>query len=323
MLYLIYTQRITVGQFFSLFIYSFFIFGPLQELGNVVNAYRETEASLDNFEQILRMPVQPKPEHPVALASLETLEFDQVTFQHQSASSPALSGISFRVKRGETVAFVGPSGAGKTSLVKLLVGLYWPMSGHILYNGTPEDEVAIEDLRDRLGFVTQDTQLFSGTIRENLQFVRPDATDEECLEVLRHAAVEGLLLRADHGLDSKIGEGGVKVSGGEKQRISIARALLRRPQLLVFDEATSSLDSLTEEEISQTIRDVAASRDAITILIAHRLSTVMHADCIYVLERGRVVESGRHEDLLAKKGLYSAMWRQQVGEGSESVLDPA
>jgi ATP-binding cassette subfamily B protein len=323
MLYLIYTQRITVGQFFSLFIYSFFIFGPLQELGNVVNAYRETEASLDNFEQILKMPVQPKPEHPVALASLETLEFDRVTFQHQSASSPALSGISFRVTRGETIAFVGPSGAGKTSLVKLLVGLYRPMSGHILYNGTPENEIAIEDLRERLGFVTQDTQLFSGTIRENLQFVRPDATDEECLEVLRQAAVEGLLLRANHGLDSKIGEGGVKVSGGEKQRLSIARALLRRPELLVFDEATSSLDSLTEEEISHTIRDVAASREAITILIAHRLSTILHADRIYVLERGRVVESGRHEELLEKKSLYYAMWRQQVGEGREEIVNPA
>jgi len=121
-------------------------------------------------------------------------------------------------------------------------------------------------LRERIGFVTQDTQLFSGSIRENLQFVRPDATDEECLEVLRQAAVEGLLLRANHGLDSKIGEGGVKVSGGEKQRLSIARALLRRPQLLVFDEATSSLDSLTEEEISETIRDVAVNRDAITII---------------------------------------------------------
>jgi ATP-binding cassette, subfamily B, bacterial len=289
----------------------------------VVNAYRETEASLDNFEQILRMPVQPKPEHPVALASLETLEFDRVTFQHQSASSPALSGISFRVTRGETIAFVGPSGAGKTSLVKLLVGLYRPMSGHILYNGTPEDEISMEDLRERLGFVTQDTQLFSGTIRENLQFVRPDATDEECLEVLRQAAVEGLLLRADHGLDSKIGEGGVKVSGGEKQRLSIARALLRRPELLVFDEATSSLDSLTEEEISHTIRDVAASREAITILIAHRLSTILHADCIYVLERGRVVESGRHEELLEKKSLYYAMWRQQVGEGREEIVNPA
>jgi ATP-binding cassette subfamily B protein len=323
MLYLIYTQRITVGQFFSLFIYSFFIFGPLQELGNVVNAYRETEASLDNFETILKMPVEVKPEHPVPLTTLQTLEFNEVVFQHPSASSPALNGISFRVARGETVAFVGPSGAGKTSLVKLLVGLYRPKSGHILYNGTPEDQVAIEDLRERIGFVTQDTQLFSGSIRENLQFVRPGASDEECLEVLRQAAVDSLLLRTEHGLDSKIGEGGVKVSGGEKQRLSIARALLRRPELLVFDEATSSLDSLTEEEISETIRDVAASRDAITILIAHRLSTVLHADCIYVLERGRVVESGRHEQLLANQGLYYAMWRQQVGEGREKAVSPA
>src|SRR5467141_3085727 len=310
MLYLIYTQRITVGQFFSLFIYSFFIFGPLQELGNVVNAYRETEASLDNFEEILKIPTEQKPDHPVALPSLETLEFDRVSFQHQSASSPALSEISFHVARGETIAFVGPSGAGKTSLVKLLVGLYRPKSGHIFYNGTPEDQVAIEDLRERIGFVTQDTQLFSGSIRANLQFVR-------------QAAVEGLLVRANHGLDSKIGEGGVKVSGGEKQRLSIARALLRRPQLLVFDEATSSLDSLTEEEISETIRDVAVSRDAITILIAHRLSTILHADCIYVLERGRIVESGRHEDLLGSKGLYRAMWRQQAGEGREKLLNPA
>jgi ATP-binding cassette subfamily B protein len=131
---------------------------------------------------------------------------------------------------------------------------------------------------------------------------------------LRQASVDNLLKRADRGLDTVIGEGGVKVSGGEKQRLSIARALLRRPELLVFDEATSSLDSLTEEEISQTIRDVAATRDAITILIAHRLSTVLHADCIYVLERGRIAESGRHDELLEKKGLYYAMWRQQVGE---------
>src|SRR6185436_19740968 len=222
--------------------------------------------------------------------------------------------ISFQVARGEAVAFVGPSGAGKTTLVKLLVGLYRPKTGHIFYNGTAEDEIAMEDLRERIGFVTQDAQLFSGSIRENLTFVRPEATDEECLRVLRQASVESLLQRADKGLDTLIGEGGVKVSGGEKQRLSIARALLRRPQLLVFDEATSSLDSLTEEEISQTIRDVAVSRDAITCLIAHRLSTVLHADRIYVLERGRIVEFGRHADLLANQGLYYAMWRQQVGE---------
>jgi len=323
MLYLIFTQRISVGQFFSLFIYSFFIFGPLQELGTVINTYRETEVSLENFKAILNMPPEPRPIDPVALGALQSLRFENVSFQHQSASSPALRGISFEVRRGETVAFVGPSGAGKTTLVKLLVGLYRPQSGHIFYNGTPEDQIAIETLRERIGLVTQDTQLFSGSIRENLLFVQPNATDEECLDVLHQSAAQGLLLRADRGLDTLIGEGGVKVSGGEKQRLSIARALLRKPQLLVFDEATSSLDSLTEEEVSQTIRTVAQTRDALTILIAHRLSTVLHADAIYVLERGQIVESGRHAELVARKGLYYAMWRQQSGEESPAALPVA
>ena len=323
MLYLIFTQRISVGQFFSLFIYSFFIFGPLQELGTVINTYRETEVSLENFKAILDMPPEPRPIDPVALGALQSLRFENVSFQHQSASSPALRGISFEVRRGETVAFVGPSGAGKTTLVKLLVGLYRPQSGHIFYNGTPEDQIAIETLRERIGLVTQDTQLFSGSIRENLLFVQPNATDEECLDVLHQSAAQGLLLRADRGLDTLIGEGGVKVSGGEKQRLSIARALLRKPQLLVFDEATSSLDSLTEEEVSQTIRTVAQTRDALTILIAHRLSTVLHADAIYVLERGQIVESGRHAELVARKGLYYAMWRQQSGEESPAALPVA
>jgi ATP-binding cassette subfamily B protein len=313
MLYLIYSQQITVGQFFSLWIYSFFIFGPLQELGTVINTYRETEASLETYQAILDLPVEAKPVSPVPLGELGALAFEAVFFTHQTAAAPALSGVSFDVRRGETIAFVGPSGSGKTTLVKLLVGLYRPKSGRILYNGKSGTDLDLDELRAQIGFVTQDTQLFSGSIRENLLFVNPGATDAECLEVLKKAACDSLLARADRGLDTVIGEGGVKVSGGEKQRLSIARALLRRPRLLVFDEATSSLDSLTEEEITETIREVASSQ-VITILIAHRLSTVLHADRIYVLERGHIVESGGHAELLEHKGLYYAMWRQQVGE---------
>jgi ATP-binding cassette subfamily B protein len=315
MLYLIFAQEITVGQFFSLWIYSFFIFGPLQELGSVINIYRETEVSLANFEAILKIPKEPKPSSPIAIPRIESLAFQNLTFKHHSGVGNALNDVSFTVGRGETAAFVGPSGAGKSTLVKLLVGLYRPQSGRILYNGHPSTEVDLDGMRERVGFVTQDTQLFSGTIRENLLFVNPNATDADCLDVLEKAACQTLLARADRGLDTVIGEAGVKVSGGEKQRLSIARALLRRPDLLVFDEATSSLDSLTEEEISGTIRDVSNRRDLMTILIAHRLSTIMHADRIYVLERGHIVESGAHEDLLALKGLYFAMWRQQIGEG--------
>jgi len=322
MLYLIYTQAITVGQFFSLFIYSFFIFGPLQELGNIINVYRETEVSLKNFADVMAMPVEPRPAQPVPLPALDRLAFDHVSFTHQTASAPALIDISFEVRRGDTVAFVGPSGSGKTTLVKLLVGLYPPQAGDILYNGHRASTVDLDQLRNQIGFVTQDTQLFSGTIRENLLFVNPSATDADCLDVLKLAACDSLLARADKGLDTVIGEGGVKVSGGEKQRLSIARALLRQPHLLVFDEATSSLDSLTEEDITATIRGVAAHRDVITILIAHRLSTIMHADRICVLERGRIVESGTHAALLDQKGLYYAMWRQQIGERRPTPAAP-
>lgn len=314
MLYEVYLNNITVGEFFSLFIYSFFIFGPLQELGNIINIYRETEVSLNNFQAILDTPKDPKPDAPKSIKEIQTLEFDGVSFKHQSASSKALEDIHFSTKQGETIAFVGPSGSGKTTLVKLLVGLYNPEKGQIRYNGVAANEIDLDQLREQIGFVTQDTQLFSGTIKENLLFVAPHATDAECLEVLRKAACDTLLARADNGLDSVIGEGGVKVSGGEKQRLSIARALLRRPTLLVFDEATSALDSITEEEISKTVRHISNDKHHITILIAHRLSTIMHADKIVVLEKGTIAETGKHEELLEKKGLYYAMWRQQIGE---------
>jgi ATP-binding cassette subfamily B protein len=314
LLYLIFIQHITVGEFFSIFIYSFFIFGPLQSLGDIINIYREAEVSLNNFETLLDKPVESKPERPVKLGEIRNIEFQNVVFQHQSANRHAINGISFNVAEGETVAFVGPSGSGKTTLVKLLVGLYTPQQGKILFNNLPADKIDFDEMRERIGFVTQDTQLFSGTIKENLLFVNPSATDEECLDVLHKAAAKSLLERAEKGLDTKIGESGIKVSGGEKQRLSIARALLRKPSLLVFDEATSALDSLTEEEISKTIRDISLRKDLITIMIAHRLSTIMHADRIYVLERGNIIESGKHEELLELKGLYYAMWRQQIGE---------
>jgi ATP-binding cassette subfamily B protein len=226
----------------------------------------------------------------------------------------AIDDISFTVKTGESIAFVGPSGSGKTTLMKLLVGLYRPQEGNIFYNGIDENGIDFNDLRNQIGFVTQDTQLFSGTIKENLLFVNPMATDEELTEALHKASCQNLLQRAEKGLDTMIGEGGLKLSGGEKQRLSIARALLRKPKLLIFDEATSALDSLTEEEISKTIRQVTTTQEQITILIAHRLSTIMYADRIYVLEKGQVVETGTHNKLLDEKGLYYAMWRQQIGE---------
>lgn len=314
LLLLIFDNEISAGKYFTFLFYSFFLFGPLQELGNVIIAYREAEVSLLNFNRILNLPKEAKPKNPVKVGRITKLSFNDVSFKHQSASNNALNEISFATNNGETIAFVGPSGSGKTTLVKLLVGLYPPKAGTILYNNISSDSINLDELREKIGFVTQDTQLFSGTIRENLLFVRPDATDDECLTVLQKAACQSLLARADKGLDTVIGEGGVKVSGGEKQRLSIARALLRQPDILVFDEATSSLDSLTEEEITETIREVSTIKDHITILIAHRLSTIMHADKIFVLERGNIIESGRHEELLLEKGLYYAMWRQQIGE---------
>lgn len=313
-LILIYHDTVTVGQMITLQLYSFFIFGPLQELGNIILSYREAQVSLLNFQSIMDTPVEETPADAVKIDKIEDLTFQQVGFKHLTATTKALDKIDFKVKMGETVAFVGPSGSGKTTLVKLLVGLYNAPEGHILYNGIDSRKVDIEDLRLQIGFVTQDTQLFSGSIKENLLFVNPRATDEQIMNVLQQARCNTLLDRADKGLDSMIGEGGIKISGGEKQRLSIARALLRQPRMLVFDEATSALDSITEEAISKTVRDITASREHITVMIAHRLSTIMHADRIFVLEKGKIVETGTHHDLLEDKGLYYAMWRQQIGE---------
>jgi ATP-binding cassette subfamily B protein len=312
--YLVFKNHLSIGQMITMQFFSFFIFGPLQELGNIILAYREAETSLGNFEKLMHTPVEERPLNPKSINKIENLEFKDVSFKHQTARQNALSNISFSVKRGETVAFVGPSGSGKTTLVKLLVGLYKPLEGDLLYNGVSFRDLDIEEFRHQIGFVTQDTQLFAGSIRENLLFVNPRATEEEMIKALQKSAAYTLLSRAENGLDTVIGEGGMKISGGEKQRLSIARALLRQPRLLVFDEATSALDSITEEAITNTVKQISGEKEQINILIAHRLSTIMHADRIYVLEKGKIVETGAHQQLVDEKGLYYAMWRQQIGE---------
>jgi ATP-binding cassette subfamily B protein len=314
LLWLIFRNVLTTGELVSMQAITAIIFIPLQDLGTVIVNYREAEASLSNFNDLMQKPIEIPPENPIEIEELNDIRFEDVVFRHKTAGYNAIDGISFHVKTGETIAFVGPSGAGKSTLMKLLAGLYQPDRGEIYFNGQPSALIRYNPLRRQMGLVTQDAQLFSGTIKENLLFVRSDATTEQMMDVLHKASCDGILSRSASGIDTLIGEDGMMMSGGEKQRISIARALLRHPRLLIFDEATSALDSLTEEEITNTIRHISTSKDKITLLIAHRLSTILHADVIYVMEAGTIVETGSHQDLLDQKGLYYAMWRQQIGE---------
>jgi ATP-binding cassette subfamily B protein len=314
LLWLIFRETLTTGELIATQFILNNVFGPLQDLGRIILNYREAQASMQLFDELMQKPVETRPEDPVEMGQLENLRFDDVVFRHRTATENAIDHLDFEAKLGETVAFVGPSGSGKSTLVKLLVGLYTPISGTIYMNGIPVTELRYNPVRRRIGFVTQDPQLFSGTIRENLLLVKPDATEEQMYEALRTASATELMERSGKGLDTRLGESGLRVSGGERQRLSIARALLRGPRLFIFDEATSALDSITEQEITTAVRGVSGSKEHMVILIAHRLSTILHADTIYVLEKGKIIESGTHASLLEQKGLYYAMWRQQIGE---------
>jgi ATP-binding cassette subfamily B protein len=320
MLWLVFERQITIGEFYALFFYSFPVFSPLAELGAIIAQYQETKASMEKLEEILAIPSAPKPGNPVTVDSLRHIRFEDVSFTYPSSETPSLEEIDLEIREGDTVAFVGPSGSGKTSLVKLLVGLYRPSAGRLTFNGADVTQVDSDQLRSRIGLVTQDTQLFAGTIRDNLLFVKPSATDEQCLAVLRQAAALPIIERGGKGLDTKIGEGGIKISGGERQRLAIARALLRQPELIIFDEATSSLDSITEKAITETIRTLTTGgHRRMTVLVAHRLSTIAHAQRIHVLAKGRIVETGTHETLLGRNGLYAALWREQGARREEAA----
>lgn len=340
LLWLIFRNVLSTGELIAMQFISVAIFAPLQELGNIILAWREAEASLLNFAALLDKPIERRPPGAVDVGPIERVAFEHVRFRHRGAPDDALADVSFSASLGQTIAFVGPSGSGKSTLVKLLVGLYTPADGTVSYNDVSTRSLRFNLARRQIGIVTQETHLFAGTLRENMRFVKPDASDEEIIAAMQQASCAYLLEKsqggadaggggnngaggsggggggggAATGLDTVIGEMGMKLSGGERQRLSIARALIRKPPLLIFDEATSALDSLTEQQVSSTVRALSAEGKRITILIAHRLSTILHADTIIVLEKGRIVESGGHEALLAQKGLYYAMWRQQIGE---------
>lgn len=313
LLYLVSLRQITMGQFFSLFLYLYMLLNPIQEMGEMLNLYRETEGTLEGVRFLLEKPGA----EPVRISPgtdtepIEGIAFHRVCFRYPGSEKPTLDEISFSAERGAVVAIVGKSGAGKTTIVKLLLGILEPDSGSIVMNGNVLGKSQMQMMRERTGLVTQETQLFSGSIRDNLIFVQPEATDAECVDALEQAAATGLLSRATRGLDTPIGEGGMKLSGGERQRLAIARALLRKPQLLIFDEATSALDLLTEAEIAATLRSIHERRNMITIVITHRLSTIRAADRIFVVDQGRVVDSGDHDLLLSRAGLFRNLWTQQ------------
>lgn len=316
-LWLVFTGVVSIGQFLTLWIYTFFVFGPLSMIGMVTSSYQEAKASLEQLEAVLKLKPAPVPDDAVQIDHIKDVSYEDVSLSYEGRGKAALEHISISVGAGETVAFVGPSGSGKSTMVKLLAGLYMPTHGKVLINNTDMKDIDLTSLRHKIGLVAQETQLFAGTLRENLLFVKPDATDERCIEVLQAAQAQSILDRGE-GLSTIIGEGGIKLSGGEKQRLAIARALLREPDLIVFDEATSSLDSITEKSITSTIKKIEETHpDMIKVLVAHRLSTIVHADRIYVFEKGNIVEVGSHDDLIQKGGLYAALWREQIAASED------
>jgi ATP-binding cassette subfamily B protein len=261
------------------------------------------------FSILAREPeIKDAPNAPPLKISSGTIRFENVGFAYEP-SRRILKGISFEVPAGKTVAVVGPSGAGKSTISRLLFRFYDLLGGRILIDGQDIAEVTQKSLRQAIGMVPQDTVLFNDTIRYNIRYGRWEATDAEVEEAARLAQIDPLIRIAPKGYETEVGERGLKLSGGEKQRVAIARTILKGPPILVLDEATSALDSHTEKEIQDALERV--SRNRTTLVIAHRLSTIVGADEIIVLDQGEIVERGTHYALLAKDGLYASMWNRQ------------
>ncbi|WP_394205080.1 ABCB family ABC transporter ATP-binding protein/permease [Shewanella waksmanii] len=301
--------QMTIGDFVLVNAFMMQLFIPLNFLGFV---YREIRGALANIERMFSLlDTQPKVEDKPGANSpnLEVghLTFDKVAFQYDER--PILSDISFEIKPGQKVAIVGDSGAGKSTIVKLLFRFYDTAAGKISIDGYDISDISQHALRQAIAIVPQDTVLFNDTLLENIRYGRPEASREEIEQAIDMAHLTAFIERLPNGVDTKVGERGMKLSGGEKQRVAIARAILKGSPILVFDEATSSLDSHSEQAILSALKEMAKGHTS--LVIAHRLSTIVDADNIIVLSRGQIVEQGNHDDLLSKKGLYSKLWNVQ------------
>lgn len=301
---------LSLGDFVAVNAFLVQIFLPLGFLGTVYSILRHALTDMERMFDLLAIPPEITDRDGATPLVVEepSVEFRNVSFGY-TPDRPVLHGLSFRVEPGTTVAFVGPSGAGKSTLARLLFRFYDVDRGEVRVGGRDVREVTWESLRAAIGIVPQDTVLFNESLRYNLRYARLDATDDELDAAVRQAELSAFIASLPQGLDTVVGERGLKLSGGEKQRVAIARAMLKRPAVLVFDEATSSLDSRSEQAILASMREVAAQRTS--LVIAHRLSTIADADCIHVLDGGRIVESGTHDELLARGGLYAHLWALQ------------
>jgi ATP-binding cassette, subfamily B, heavy metal transporter len=300
----------TIGDFVMINALMIQLYMPLNFIGS---SYREIKQGLIDVEGmfgILRQnaEIADKPGAPEFKPAKGDIVFENVSFAYDAAR-PILKNISLHVPAGKTVAIVGPSGAGKSTISRLLFRFYDITAGRILIDGQNIADVKQESLRRAIGMVPQDTVLFNDTVRYNIRYGRPDATDAEVEEAAKMAQIHKFVMSLPKQYDAMVGERGLKLSGGEKQRVSIARTILKGPPILVLDEATSALDSLTEQDIQNELKRISKNRT--TVVIAHRLSTVVDADEIIVLEKGQIAERGTHKVLLKKKGLYADMWNRQ------------